>query len=474
MDDQDSRNVVNIKEAAARRDAEAMLKAVSNKDAKTLAHLQQLSKNAGSAGKIPPAQRPQWAKNVRSMMGGLKDLGFGVSDLFHASAEESFAETYEDVQAYSKNINAMQKGNSRKQVVGYKRYLEFIELVARLTGEDLQRLAVELTQGVALEGELVAIPEDCFDLARQLEIIANRVGRQFGITEQYGELGRIREAHLSSGGDCVWPDVQWSFEEGEYTPVPARKICDLSAFWGEAQIALRENAEYYNQTIGSLCVTEDDDPLLAEGKRSLRSSYIENPAKRRLAKNAYFVAPEISIGNAVPTASGLEPTISPFDDPLFVLPIHYAGVMVEPELLTYIKGSYLIRERAELTPDLETAFDLEPVNTYEGRESELCRIFTGGWHFAIFLYPNERCDGLIPIIRLGGEEGSYIAPLDARYMSELADAIVLPKDQARKFPYQTESLLSYLKAAITNGEIESDWEKSSYLLKECPLWNVGE
>ena len=137
----------------------------------------------------------------------------------------------------------------------------------------------------------------------------------------------------------------------------------------------------------------------------------------------------------------------------------------------YIKGRYLIRDKAELSGFLEHAFTLEALEDDNWPETYFTQ-HEDGFHLAVFLYPNERCDGLIPIIRLGAEEGTYIAPLDAQYISMLSESVVLPKALPREFPYQTESLMSYLKNAIANGELEADWERTSNLIDRCPLWTV--
>ena len=137
----------------------------------------------------------------------------------------------------------------------------------------------------------------------------------------------------------------------------------------------------------------------------------------------------------------------------------------------YVKGQYLIRAQAELAVCMKYAFELEELATEEGSNGKLMEL-GDGFQLVIFLYPNEKCDGLIPIIKLGAEEGMHIAPLDAQYISMLSESVVLPKGRPREFPYQTESLMSYLKQAIANGQLEADWERTSGLIDQCPLWSL--
>jgi hypothetical protein len=278
---------------------------------------------------------------------------------------------------------------------------------------------------------------------------------------------------LCSGGNCVWPDDDFSFEEGYYTPMPGKTIGEIGAGRGAAECELSD-PKYHDQTIGSLQVMEDDYALLAEGKRSFREVHIEHPAARRLAKNTYFIDSRCAIYESGETSSGKSLTVSIFGDQLAMLPVHYAGVMLQADFISrddYIRGRYLIRDKAELSGYIEDAFNQDSLETYEGPESDLAGL-DEGFQLAIFLYPNEKCDGLIPIVKLGAEEGTYIAPLDARYISMNTETVVFPKNQPRDFPYQTESLMSYLKNAIASGELESDWEKSSELMELCPLWKV--
>ena len=298
------------------------------------------------------------------------------------------------------------------------------------------------------------------------------MGRQCGLIDKFNELARIREEHLCAGGDCVWPDDRCFFEEDMYTPLPGKKIRDVGCFLGEGEPKLM-TAEYYDKSVGSLRVMEDDDPLIAEGKRSLRARYIEEPAARRLAGNAYYIDPTLSAGWSGTTASNKSLTISPIGTELTHLPIHYAGVMLErgwDGTDSHITGKYLIRDRAELTGWVEELFMMEPLENWEGVDSDITG-YDGGLHLAVMLYPNEKCDGLVPIIKLGMEEGVHMAPLNAQYISMLLDSVVFPKSRPKRFPYQTESLMSYLKEAMASGELEADWERTASLIDSCPLWS---
>lgn len=467
-------NVVNIIEAAAKRSGVDVFDGIAADHARILIEVQRRANLRGKEGKISHSQRSQWAKNVQSLIGELKESGFGTKDLYNAGKSESFYATYEDSQAYSKNLTAMQKADSPKQVVGYNKYLELIELISCLTGQSLGTLAVRLTEGVSIVGDISAIPDGCFELSRKLESIACRVGRQKGLIKKFQLLAEKRERHLCSGGGCVWPDVQWSFEDDTYTPLPGK--CIGAGPWvGDAQQALLD-PEYSDLTVGSLRITEEDDPLVADGKREFRAEYIENPAKRRLARNAYYVDSSTAYSDqrSAPTISGKLMTISPYEDSLFVLPLHFAGIMEEPERLKNIRGKYLISQREELWGPLEWAWNQEPIKSYLGPESDLHGWFSAGHHLAIFLYPNESMNGLVPIIRLGGEEWCFVAPLDATTISEMAESVILPKNTPRTFPYQTESLITYLEMIIESGELERDWKESADLLDQCPLWNVSK
>jgi hypothetical protein len=453
--------VVNFQEARAKRTAEEMSADISAKGVRALAELQQLSGLKGKAGKIPDVeeQRALWAKNVRSILEEIRASGFSAVDLYNSSTENSFRNKYEDAQAYSKNLTAMQMVDSPKQVVGYNRYYEFIKLVSHLSGQSLQKLAARITEGVALVGDLAAIPEGCFQLAREMEIIANRVGRREGLVEKFQKLSTIRERHLCSGGSCVWPDYEGSFDDGIYTPRPGLKVLDAGGS-GNAQCAVINDPDLQFQTIGSLMEDENDDPLIAQGKRDYRAMYIDDPALNRLAKNTYY------------ENGGGEMRVSPDEDPLFTLPIHFGGIMAEPWLLDHIKGRYLIRHREELSGYLEHAFNFDPIEDFIGAKSDLYSQFSDGFYLAIFLYPNEDMNGLKPIVKLGADEFCFMAPLDALHISELAESVVLPKDVPYELPYQTESLLSYLHKVIESGELESSWRDTAYLLDQCPLWSL--
>lgn len=466
-------NVVPIAVAKARKDSKGKASAaeIMARNTETLTRLKNLSTQKGSSGKIPKPQRARWAGNVESIVKRLKASGYGLQDLFAASVSEDFKRSYEDAQAYSKNLSAMQNAESSRQVVGYKKYLEFIELVDALTGESLPQLAAELSEGIALIDGNADIPDGCFELARQLEIIANRVGKSSGLIDQFRELAQVRERHLCSGGSCVWPDDSYSFDDGYYTPRPGKNIGEIVEWGGEAEREVNQ-PKYHNQSVESLQEMPDDDPLLKEGKRSLREKYIEHPKLRRLANNTYFIDSECAIYNEYTAPSRKSLTLSRFSDSLAALPVHYAGVMIDDfDVDQHIRGRYLIRDKAEMCVDTEYVFNLDSLETSEGPEIEVAEL-VHGFHLAIFLYPNENCDGLIPIIHLCCDEMAHVAPLDARTISMEAENVVFPKMRPKIFPYQTESLMSYLKAAVASGELESDWEKSAHLLKQCPLWNV--
>ena len=311
-------NIVSFNDAAAKKNMAKLSEVSDAKQARLLFELQRLSNLKGSAGKIPDSQtqRAQWAKNVSKILTELKQTGFGISDLYNAGSEK-FLGTYEDPQAYSKNLSAMQKHGSKKHLVGYKKYLEFIELVSRLTGDDMTRLAGRLTEGISFSSEFAAIPEGCYELAKKLEIIANRVGRQKGLVDKFQELACLREEHLCAGGSCVWPDTEWNFEEGIYTPMPGKRLGD-GPWFGDLQCELM-GPDYDELSVSELRENPDDSPAVRDGKRDFRKMYIENPALRRLGRNAFYCDSEVADDDirSATTTTGKLMTISPYSGAAF-------------------------------------------------------------------------------------------------------------------------------------------------------------
>lgn len=431
---------------------------------KCLETLKQWSgKRQEKAKKIPIQQRSQWAKNVRSIVQRLKESGFGTSDLYNASVDVGFTDSYEDVQGYSKTLSALQKDKTGKQVAAYNKYLEFIELVSNLTGETLEQLALELMEGITLNDEKLGIPDGCFRLARSLQLIVNRVAKEHGLVEKFAELALKRERHLCSGGECVWPVESFLFEVGDYTPKPGKLLEDVEYGSMVEQILLM-NPEYRGRTIESVRMLGAEAPFF-DYLQGLYAQYVEEPMQRRLASNTYYEP----LGSEEKTR---RITLAVDGGAAAYLPVHYVGMLVDE--IEFIRGRCLVRGVDELSGELKRAFKSEITICEVGAENIMEKILDTE-QFAIFLYPNQRGDAVIPVIKNGCDEGKIMLELDADVISWISEySVVLPKNTARVFPFQTESLASYLESAISSGELEKDWRNTAHYLDQCPLWNASE
>lgn len=455
-----------------------------NESAERLLHLLRMgSESPGAKGKIPNASASQWADNVATIRARLKTSGVRTRDIYRAGQDGLLGQLWEDMNAFSKAITALSKPGTR-QLKDYKYYLAIVEAVSNLPGENLLDLVRELTVGVKIDETVEGIPEWCFRIHQQLRLVANRVGRKHGLREKFRQLASVREQHLRLGGECVWPDDEYSFEEGYYTPKPNVVVADALQQYRALNIPalLQLTEKQSSATLQELARVAGEDSELTELAVTLRDIFIEQPQRRRLARNTYFSDTD-PMDQGIANLSGKTLVLSWIGDALESLPIHYAGFLnVEApswsdpgqQAFDLYHSERMVRSVEEFDPVELKLFSAELLPDTEKLMSVGNGAFLAADHLALFLYPSPDENEVIVLAKIGNDEGTNLVPLDIAHLSLWGNATVFAKDRPREFPYQCDSLRKYLMRVIKDGSLERDWGSTATALDQCPLWSIGE
>jgi hypothetical protein len=453
----------------------AQEEALHAEGSKVLAVLAAAATASGAKGKIPRDQRAQWSRNVQNILNRLEANGYRTREIYEAGLGLPDVRDYEDLGAFRKVLRAISI-TGEKQQTGYSFYLDLIRRASQLPGEDLFTLGRELTSNISLSNELTGIPEEAFRIARQLELIAKELDRKHDLLNTFRVLAEIRERHLCEGGTCVWPDSSFRFEDGDYTPRPGLTVRQaLKLTNSSIDLAARKQRGKNAENVLDLALS---DPRLATRVSKpdldrLLQQLVQKPLLRRQARHAYHIDSEL---HPEPTTPGDNLVLSWVDDALHVLPVYYAGVLFdaigEPK-----PKRYTFRATSELWQDGARAYGTEPLPETDylfAPDSDAERRFIQEQHCAIFLYPDPQLRTLLPVIKTGCEEWTYLHPIDAVHLNALDGSLIFDRHSSRAFPLEAESLMTHLARVIQDGSLAAEWERSLWRLGDCPLWSVTD